>query len=141
MADDVDERPHVAAIIAAITAQLAIPEDGEDPNIWQAFDVDDPELTGDLPAIYVTVLIERRYGGRPGMSGAVRGVGWRITTRAVGTTIGEARWARVRIHRALEGRRLDVAGEFTTQIRFETERPIGEDDGRYAGSTEWTYAH
>ena len=138
MADDVDERPHSTAIRAAVTAAMSPRPDGDTSG---AYDVDDDEVNGDdLPPIYVTVHLTQRYVGRPSMGGATRGTGWRITTRVVGRTLDEARWARKRVHQALRDRHLVVAGVPTGRVRFETEDPIDLDDGRYSGATTWTYA-
>lgn len=128
MAVDVDERAHAAVVVEALDGPL---------GQWQAFDVD--ELPADLPPIYVEVYVSRRFGAPLRPCGARQGSAWRLRTRAVGRTVDEARAARHAVAGRLDDQRLVIGGVETKPVRFEAEDPIGWDDGRYSGSTTWTY--
>lgn len=128
MSDD----QHAAAVIAAINAQL--------PPAARAYDLDDVPATP--PQQYVEVTLSRVFGGNSRLGGGIGTTGWRITTRAVATTVGNARLMRQLTGAALEDVSLAVAGAETTGIEFETEDPIGPDGDAgqwFSGLTTWTY--
>lgn len=123
------EEQHATAIKAALTAQQAAP-----------YDLDDLKALTSPPSQYVEVTVSRRYGGEERATGSTGRIGWRISTRAVATTISNAREMRKRAVTALLYARLTVDGDKTTPIQFEGEEPIGDDDGWYSGLSTWTYA-
>jgi hypothetical protein len=123
----VSERAHSTAIRALLEAPL---------GNWSAFDYDD--VPSDLPDIYVEITVTRRYGGDPRACGKRPLLGWRLTTRAVGGSVDEARWAREKVDGVLREKRIPALA--STLVEFETENPIEPDDGRYSGLTTWTYA-
>lgn len=124
------EESHAAAVIAALTTATANP-----------FDLDDAKRAtdADLGAAYTEVLVTRRYGGAERQDGSTTRSGWRISTRAIGRTVTNARTMRDRAQEALKYVRLSIDGDLTSPIAFESEDPIGEDDGWYSGLTTWTY--
>lgn len=120
------ERSHASAWRTALDSQL---------GDWSAYDYDDVPET--LPSIYVLITVERRYGGDPRLCGRKALKGWRMTTRAVGRTVDEARWARERVA-ALEYSRVAISG--ASPLEFEDETTIEADADRFSGLTTWTYS-
>lgn len=97
----------------------------------------------DVPASaldYTEFGLTRRYGGNPRSTTESGVVGYRITTRAVGKTVSNAREMRKRQHAALEDQRVTVGGETSTPIKFETAEEIQQDGEFYTGLTAWTFA-
>jgi hypothetical protein len=123
------EEQHAAAVIARLNAGNAA-----------AYDLDDLKALPAQPSIYTEVTVERRFGGDSSLGGTIARAGWRITTRTVAKTVSNAREMRNRARTQLVSARLTVDGKTTTPIRFESEDPIGDDDGWYSGLTTWTYA-
>lgn len=123
------EEPNAVAVLAALNAGSAL-----------AYESDDLKAMTDLPPNYNEVTVERRYGGQSRATGTTTRRGWRITARAVGITISNAREMRKRAATQLEGARVTVDGKTSTPIQFESADPIGEDDGRWSGLTTYTYA-
>ena len=121
------EEEQATAIIAALNAAEANPFDYDD------IDRDNP------PEQYTEVTVSRRYGGTDRNDSTTGRVGWRITTRAVATTVSNAREMRNRTVAALLYKRVTVGGELTTPIQFESEDPIAPDDGMFSGLCTWTY--
>lgn len=121
------EEQNAAAIIAALNTAQA-----------NAFDYDDIDRDNP-PEQYTEVTVSRRYGGTERNDSTTGRVGWRITTRAVATTVSNAREMRNRAVTALLYRRLTVDGVQTTPIQFESEDPIASDDGMFSGLCTWTY--
>ncbi len=95
---------------------------------------------GSLPPIYVLLTIERRYAPVSRNVGLASRSGWRVTTRYVGRTVDEARWAAMKITDALDGARLTVDDYVSTPVQHESTTAIELDEGRFAGLTVWTYA-
>jgi hypothetical protein len=124
------EEQHATAVLAALNAELAAS--------MRAYDYDDLPTT--RPANYVEVTVSRRAGGPNRNPGSTGRSGWRITTRPVSTTVSNAREMRKRVATALLFNRVTVGGDQSTPIQFETEDPIGPDDGWYSGLSTWTYA-
>lgn len=125
----IDERLHRTALIAAITAfedDLPVFDYGKTPAT--------------LPPIFVMLAIERRYVEPQTSTGTTSRSGWRILFRFVGRTVDEARWAQMKLTQALDQKRLSIGGYTSTPVRHESSSAIAEDDGRYSGSAEWTYA-
>lgn len=122
------EEQQAAAVIAALMTANAAP-----------YDLDDVKELATLPPQYTEVTVSRRYGGDERNTASTGRVGWRITTRAVAQTVSNAREMRNRAVAALLYKRLTVADDQTTPIQFESEEPIGVDDGWYSGLCTWTY--
>lgn len=123
------EEEQAAAIIAALTAANANP-----------YDLDDIKDADPAPVNYTEVTVTPRYGAPNRNTASTGRAGWRITTRAVGKTVTNAREMRKRARTALLYQRVTVAGEESTPIQFESGEPIGEDDGWFSGLTTWTYS-
>lgn len=124
------EEQHATAVLTALNAVLTTGMD--------AYDLDD--IPSPLPDNYVEVTVSSRAGA-PNRSTASTGrSGWRITTRTVGKTVSNAREMRRLVRTALLFVRLTVDGDQTTRIQFESEEPIGPDDGWYSGLSTWSYA-
>lgn len=134
----VDERTHSTVLQALLVGTVNAAE--EEPA--RVFDygtvpgLDDND--GVLPDIYVVTYLERRYvppfrAGRPAVTG------WRVVCRYVGRDVDEARWAANQVAEALDGITITV-GDRTALITFETNSDIEPDEGRYSGSSSWTYA-
>lgn len=124
------ERAHAEALKARLDPAL---------GQWAAYDYD--EVPDALPNIFAALTVAQRVGSPVRMCGGRPLYGWRITTRVVGRTVDEARWAREKIAAEIQDRKLTIDGVESTPVRFETEDQIEPDDGRYSGLTTWTYAH
>lgn len=64
---------------------------------------------------------------------------WRVQTRAIGDTEANARNIRAKAAAALHGQRITVGGVTAVIGRAVSDDPIGEDNGRYSGLSEYTY--
>lgn len=130
-----DERPHAAAILAALNTAL-------DPRVaYTRGKV--PGLdnnAGTEPAIYAIVDLERRNHAPTLRAGRTVRRGWRVSVRGVGRTVDEARWALARVSTALEGATLPV-GVGTSPLLFETADEVAPDGGRYSGAVTYTYGN
>ena len=128
-----DERKHVEAIKAALTAAL---------GANRVFDYGTVPGTdgnaGTLPPIFLLLGLERRYV-EPTRAGRTTRSGWRLTVRYVGRTVDEARWAAAKVAEALETR-LVVDGVTSTPVTHESTQAIALDDGRFSGWSAFTYA-
>lgn len=89
------------------------------------------------PAEYLEVGLTRRLADSLRMSGGPRPrIGWRLTTRVVALSSDSARFVR-QCAAQLQDSRLP---EFDTgPLDFESEEPIGDDDGRQSGLTTWAF--
>jgi hypothetical protein len=125
----IDERVHRTAIIDALNAFE------DDLPVY-----DYGKTSTTLPPIFVMLAIERRYVEPRTSSGLSGRSGWRILFRYVGRSVDEARWAQMKITQALDEVRLSIGGATSTPVRHESTSAIAEDDGRYSGSAEYTYA-
>lgn len=125
-----DEQLHAAAIIARLNATL--------PASVRAYDSDDvPDVKPDK---YVEVIVTRRFGANLRSSGRTAAAGWRVACRSVDqTSVANARHTANYVRTALEFYRVTVSSKKSTPIQFETEDPIGPDDGWYSGLSSWTY--
>lgn len=127
-APGIDTRAHRTAIVAAIAAtedDLPVYDYGKEPAT--------------LPAILSLLGIERRFAEQSRAVGLPSRSGWRITTRYVGTTVDEARWAELKVTDALDGARLTISGFTSTPVRHESSTAPVLDEGRYVGFSVWTY--
>lgn len=125
------ERAHAVAWKAALDAELA-------PAV-RSYDYDESAKfvgTTTEPRKYVQITVARRYEAQPRMCGGMWLYSWRLTTRAVGTTVDETRWVRERVSR-LEMRRLDAIG--ATRLVQESDDAPAPDGDRYSALTTWTY--
>lgn len=123
------EEQHALAVIAALNAANAA-----------AYDIDDLKGMTTLPAQYTEVTISRRFGAPNRNNGSTGRSGWRVTARTVAKTVSNAREMRKRARAGLEFARLTVDGAQSTPVQFESEDPIGDDDGLYSGLTTYVYA-
>lgn len=123
------EVAQAAAVRAALEAPL---------GAWSAYDYDD--LPATLPNLYALVTVSRRFGVLARFcAGQPQARGWRLTTMGVGRTVDEARWVLDRVAEGIEGQALTVDGRTSTRVRFESQQPVEEDEGRYSGTITWTY--
>lgn len=97
------------------------------------------------PTPYVVVYFSRRgVGGgidRARLSDRTTGVGWRVETLHVGSTVREAEWAEDKVSLILENRRLEIDGHETTPLHLETSQGIAADLGvenLFTGMSSWT---
>ena len=131
----VDARPHATAVKSAIAAALGslhVYDHGQVPGTYSN--------TGSLPNIFVLVAIERRQS--PVLRSARAGdAGWRVITTALGRTVAECNWARLKVAEALCEQRLEVSGFSTTPIQFESDTAPKYDDGRFAADAFYLYVH
>ncbi len=125
----IDQRAHATAIRSALDAGIT-------PD--HSYDVDD--LPAERPTRYVEVYLTRRFipatrnGGTSGITA------WRLLARTVDqTSVDNARLLQSKVATVLNEQSLTIAGGLTTPIQFESEEPIGPDDGWYSGATAWTY--
>lgn len=130
-----DQRPHLAAIQAAIKAHFG-------PN--GAFNYGEVPgangNTGTLPNIFALVQVERAISGTHLLSGNAAIGEWRTVVRGLGRTVLEAEWALAKIHDALNEQRLTVGSMQTTQLQHGGSEAPAFDDGRYVGWHMFTYS-
>ena len=123
---------HAAAVVALLNAALA-------PKA--AYDIDDIRKMSAPPSEYIEITLTRRFGGNTRVCGGIAPSSWRLTTRAVASTVGNARKLLDDTTTALELARITVASETSTPVQFETEDPIRtDDDNTWTGLRSWTYA-
>lgn len=115
------EQQIAAAVLAALNAALA-------PKV--AYELDEAPTSG---ADFVEITLSRRFGGND-RGGRLSPSSWRLTVRAVGSTVANARLLHEKAQ-AIEGATLSVGAETSTPVLFETEDPIGLDE---AQRTYWT---
>ena len=125
------EDEHALAVLAALNAVL--------PTGRKAYDSDTLRALATLPTDYVEVTVSRRFGGEERGGGYIGTEPYRITTRVVGKTISNARVLRDKVRTALAFNTVTVGALTTTPVAFETEDPIGDDEGLWSGLTLWTY--
>lgn len=104
----------------------------------RAYDLDDAKKLTAPPASYVQVTVERRAGGDARLTGGHAVKGYRIEIREIGTTVSNARNARVKGD--LENVALTVDGTTSTRLEFETQQAIAQDNDWWSGFTVWTCA-
>jgi len=91
------------------------------------------------PAWYNEVVVIRRYGGTFRGDADPNAKLYRAFIRSVGQAVANATEMRRRAL-LLENTALTVGDEKTTPLQFETEEPIGLDDGWYSGSLQLIFA-
>lgn len=132
MSDD----DHATALLALVNARLAAMATPR-----EAYEADDAPKTG---GNFVSMSLTRRFGG----NGRVAGVdlspsAWRVSFRAVGVGVTNARVLLSIVSEGVEGKRITVGGVTSTPLRFETEDAIGEDEfdtNLWSGMRSYTYS-
>ena len=94
---------------------------------------------GTEPAKYLLVDISRRYVGSFRTSGAASLKGYRLGTRYVAKSSGDARTMRQRVAAALEGHIIKTEAGEIGPFMFETGDPIRPDDTYQVGTDTWTF--
>lgn len=123
------EQAHLAAVVALLTAADAAP-----------MTLQDIKEAATLPTSYNEVTVAQRFSSGPRRSGAPSQVTqWRILVRSVAERYGNAQTMRSRAHDALHEAKVTVAGEDFFIEHAITDDPIGEDDGWWAGVSEFAY--
>lgn len=121
---------HTAAVIAALNAGS--------PNA-NAYTLDDLKGLSTKPAAYTEVTVSHRYGAPNRAGGSTGRIAYRIATRYVAQFEVNAQRLRDLSDTALRFTHLSIGGDTTTPVQFESEDPIGDDDGWFSGLTTWTY--
>lgn len=125
------EQAHFDAVKALLAAV--------DANPMSLGEVKKAERDGELPSGYTELYVSERFASPVLVGGRSTLRAWRVQTRAVGTTEANARVMRERARQALEEQIVDVGGVTATVFRAASDDPIGEDNGRYSGLSEYGY--
>lgn len=129
-------REHAAALLALLNGPL-----GELDTPRQAYDMDlAPKKGGD----FVAITLSRRIGGVARVGGPLSPSAWRLTTRAVGVGVSNARVLLDVCTTALEWQTVTVDDVTSTPIAFEAEDPIRQDEddkNLWSGLRSWTFAY
>lgn len=125
------EQAHYDAIKALLETADATP--------LSLADIKRREQKNDLPAAYTELYLSERFTSPVLVGGRSTLRAWRVQTRAVATTEENARVMRERARSALEEQVIDVGGVTATIFRAVSDDPIGEDNGRYSGLSEYGY--
>lgn len=97
------------------------------------------EKAGTLPARYTELYVSEIVLSPVLVGGWSSRSSWRVQTRAVGDTEANARNIRKKASDALHMQRITV-GDLSAVIgRAVSDDPIGEDNGRYSGLSEYGY--
>lgn len=124
-----DEKAHLAAVKALLTASEAVPMTLQDLKDAAA-----------LPTSYNEVTVTQRSSQGPRRAGAPSGITqWRILIRSVAQRYGNAQEMRRRADLALQEAKVTVAGEEFFIERAVSDDPIHEDDGWWSGTSEYAY--
>lgn len=124
-----DEKAHLAAVKALLTAAEAVPMTLQDLKDAAA-----------LPTSYNEVTVTQRYPSGPRRAGAPSGITqWRVLVRSVAQRYGNAQEMRRRADLALQEAKVTVAGEEFFIERSVSDDPIHEDDGWWSGTSEFAY--
>lgn len=97
------------------------------------------EKAGTLPPRYTEVYVSEIVLSPVLVGGWSSRSSWRVQTRAVGDTEANARNIRAKAADALHQQRITVDGASAVIGRAVSDDPIGEDNGRYTGLSEYTY--
>lgn len=144
--DRYDAEPVTTAVIAAITAALAVgvPDPAARTGVYDLDKVPGSKWNRARPAgaaepdRYVTVEISRMHLPGTDQDGTTSLNGWRIVTKAVGRSIAETRHLNARVWAALNDQTLTVGARPTSLVQHETSDPVGPDDGRWSAAERWT---
>lgn len=93
------------------------------------------------PPNYLVFDVSRMFGGTDMGDGSAGTSMWRIGVRAVSDDSDNVDVLLDDCTAALEDQVLIVSGTPTGPIGFETSIPGAPDDGKYSGSSDWTYDH
>ena len=119
---------------AALTAALLSALGGAEAKNYEI-----GKVPATKPAWYNEVVVIRRYGGTYRGDADPNAKLYRAFIRSVGQAVANATEMRRRAL-LLENTSLIVGDEKTTPLQFETEEPIGLDDGWYSGSLQLIFA-
>lgn len=120
---------------AVATAVLAVLNEALDPKA--AYEVD--AIPEPRPSEYVEVQVTRRFGGVMRSCGTKATTGWRVSVFGISQMyVGNARDLLQKCNTALEFARLDVDGEQSTPVQFETADAVKPDDGWFSGWRDYT---
>lgn len=125
------ETTHYAAVKALLEAANAEP--------MSLSEIKAAEKAGTLPTAYTELYVSERYTAPVLIGGWSTLRAWRVQTRAVATSENNARTMRDRAASALHEQTITVGGESATIGRAVSDDPIGEDNGRYSGLSEYGY--
>lgn len=131
MSDDILAKPHAEAIVALVN--------GAGGHAYQPGDL---KRLPALPPFFTEVYVM----ARPDENGRVGGLGGispaRVMTRSVANSEDNAINERTKVAAGLLGATFTVDGETFGPLRRETSEDAVEDagDGRWAGTSSWTYA-
>jgi hypothetical protein len=103
-----------------------------------AYELDKAPTSG---ADFAEITLSRRFGGNE-RGGRLSPSSWRLTVRAVGSTLANARLLHENAQ-AIEGFVLTVGSETSTPVLFETEEPIGLDEAQrlyWTGLRSFTFS-
>lgn len=132
MSERADRSAHIAAIRAALEATGR--------TVYTYSQIDALSSTA-RPDDYIILDLSRIFGGAQINDGTDGTSMWRLGTRAVSKLDENADTLLDDCRDALEGVALTVGGSLTGPLTFETEIPVGPDDGSYSGLIDWTYDH
>lgn len=124
----VDQRPHVAAVKAAIKSTF---------GRWDAYEYD--EVPDPLPFIFALVSVERRFVPPRRTTGHAGRSSWRVGVRSVGRTADECLWAVAKVAEALDEALLTVDGYGSTLLSHEDTSDASADEGRFSATSFYTY--
>ena len=134
IAATLDEREHLAALKALVVAQ---------PQTFPVHGFDDVPGTyangGDLPPVWASLGVERRYVEVERSAGGTSRSGWRVSARGLGRDEDECRLVMFTVSRAFEQQLVTVDGA-SGLLRFESSTNPRYDDGRFWADAFWTYA-
>jgi hypothetical protein len=132
LAEPMSEQAHLAAVKALLSAANAVP--------LTLAEAKAKAKDGTLPASYNEVTVSQKVGSGPRRAGAPSQVTqWRVVTRAVAQTYGNAQEMRRRAALALDEAKVTVAGEDYFIERAVSDDPIAEDDTWWSGVSEFGY--
>lgn len=125
---------HVAAVLALLNTRL-----GAMATPRHAYTSDKAPTSG---GDYVSISLERRFGGNARHNGTISPSAWRLRTRAVGVGENNAGVLMDMVQQALEDHTITVSGVTSTPIAFELDVAPEEDErdaDLWSGSANWTY--
>lgn len=121
---------HYTAILAALNVA----------GSRKAYRMGDPAIVSEAADTYTEVIISRRFGGIARMDSTLDSTLHRATARYVSKSATNAGVQQSKARGSLEYAVLTIGGLSTTPVQFETEDPIGPDDGWFSGADDFTYA-
>lgn len=137
-----DVRAHIDALLAVLAgAGLDVYERDLIPGVSTQAGVTTVTNSGDLPARFATVLVERDFGTvTRAYSGGVTRAPWLATIEHFGMTAREAQAIEGRVTAVLESARIEIDGYQTSPIAHRTsDAPEPATIGRWLGTSEWSY--